>query len=201
MHSILTYILAAGAGLLIAHFISSPPELRSMRLSQLIFVPVGTVLFVYFLPDGSGSSTAGVGEFMCFLGVLGFLIVLLVPNIAFLCGATMSNFLDPQDWTSADEEIALRPIRQMIDKDQYNEALGDLDELLKKHKPTYEALLLKAKLLHHFGSVDETVATLLGLIELSQSTAQQLVVMEFLTLLAGHHQDPPRPLAAGTRRI
>ena len=37
---------------------------------------------------------------------------------------------------------------------QYYQALGDLDALLKKHKPTYEALLLHAKLLHHFGRLD-----------------------------------------------
>jgi tetratricopeptide (TPR) repeat protein len=201
MHSIFTYILAAGAGLLIAHFISNPPELRSMRLSQLIFVPVAMLLFVYFLPDESGSSTPSVGEFMCFLGVLGFLIVLLAPNIAYLCGATVSNFLDPQDWTSIDEEIALRPIRRLIEQDQYNQALSDLDELLKKHKPTYEALLIKAKLLHHFGSVDETVATLLSLIELSHSPAQQLAVMENLASLEGQQQEPPKLLVSGTRHV
>jgi tetratricopeptide (TPR) repeat protein len=202
MHSILTYFLAAVAGVLVAHFISRPPELRTMRLSQLIFVPVAAVLFVYFLPDASGSSgVGGVGEFMCFLGVLGFLILLLGPNIAYLCGMSLSNLLDPQDWTSDEEEIALRPIRRLIDKDQYNQALADLDELLKKHKPTYEALLIKAKLLYHFGSVDETVATLLSLIELSQTTAQQLAVMELLAILEGQHQDPSKPIIPSARRI
>jgi tetratricopeptide (TPR) repeat protein len=202
MHSILSYLLAAGAGVLIAHFISRPPELRSMRLSQLIFVPAAMVVCVYFLPGGGESSAVGgVGEFICFLGVLGFLVLLLAPNIAYLCGTGLSNLLDPQDWTSAEEEIALRPIRRLIDKDEYSQALADLDELLKKHKPTYEALLLKAKLLHHFGSVDETVATLLGLIELSRTTPQQLAVMELLAILEGRRQDSPRPLAAGTRRI
>jgi tetratricopeptide (TPR) repeat protein len=202
MHSIFSYILAALAGALIAHFISRPPELRTMRLSQLIFVPAAMVLCVYFLPDGSGSSASGgVGEFICFLGVLGFLILLLAPNIAYLCGAGLSNLLDPQDWSSTEEEIALRPIRRLIDKDHYNQALAELDELLKKHKPTYESLLLKAKLLNHFGSVDETVATLLSLIELSQTTAQQLAVMELLAILEGRHQDPPRPFVPGTRRI
>jgi len=202
MHSTLSYLFAAGAGVVIAHFISRAPELRTMRLSQLIFIPVAMVLGVYFLPVGSGSSgTGGLGEFVCFLGVVGFLILLLAPNIAWLCGASLSNFLDPQDWTCAEEEIALRPIRRLIDKDQYAQALADLEEILKKHKPTYEALLIKAKLLHHFGSVDETVATLLSLIELSQTTAQQLAVMELLAFLEGHYQAAPKPIAAGSRRI
>jgi thioredoxin-like negative regulator of GroEL len=202
MHSILVYLLAAGAGVLIAHFISRAPELRFMRLSQLIFVPAAMVLCVYFLPDGSGSSAAGdLGGLVCFVAVLGFLVLLLAPNMAHLCGAGLSNFLDPQDWTSADEEIALRPIRRLIDKDQFHPALAELDELLKKHKPTYEALLLKARLLYHLGGWDEAVATLLNLIELSQTTQQQLMVMEFLALLEEHHPNPPKPLATGARRI
>ena len=38
--------------------------------------------------------------------------------------------------------------------------------------------MLKSKLLHHFSSVDETVAILLKMIPLSHSTQQQLAVME-----------------------
>src|ERR1039457_1588182 len=125
MHSTVAYVLAAAAGVLIAHFISRAPELRTMRLSQLIFVPVAMVLAVYFLPDGSGSSAGGdIPNFVCFLGIVGFLIILLVPNLAYHCGAGLSNFLDPHDWTQAEEEIALRPIRRLIDKDEFTPALA-----------------------------------------------------------------------------
>jgi tetratricopeptide (TPR) repeat protein len=195
MYSTFSYLLAAVAGVLIAHFISRAPELRSMRLSQLIFVPCAMVLGAFV------SSIGGLAGFVCFLAVLLFLIILLAPNIAYHFGAALSNFLDPHDWTPAEEEIALRPIRRLIDKDQNNQALAELDELLKMHKPTYEALLLKAKLLHHFGSVDETVATLLALIELSKTTAQQLAVMQLLAVLEPHHRTPPKPLTPGARRI
>jgi tetratricopeptide (TPR) repeat protein len=199
MHSIFAYAAAAALGVLIAHFISRAPELRTMRLSQLVFVPLGMVLGVYFLPDGSGSSGSGdIAGFVCCLVAVGFL---LRPNIAYHCGAGLSNFLDPPDWTPAEEEIALRPIRRMIDEDEYTQALADLDELLKKHPPTYEAILIKTKLLYHFGSVDETVATLLGLIGLSKTTAQQLAVMELLAVLENHHRTQPKPLTRGVWRI
>jgi hypothetical protein len=89
----------------------------------------------------------------------------------------------------------------LIDKDQYHPALSELDELLKKRKPTYEALLLKAKLLNHLGGWEEAVATLLSLIELSQTTEQQLMVMGFLDSLEEHHPDPPTPLVGGAHRI
>ncbi len=191
----LSCVLAAGAGLLIAHFISRTTELRAMRLAQLVLVPGAFVLCVLF------SSAGGMEGFICFLAVLGFLAILLAPNIAHFFGTTLSNFLDPHDWTPAEEEIALRPIRRLIDKDQYHEALTDLEALLTKHKPTYEALLLKAKLLHHFGSVDETVATLLSLIELSKTTELQLEVMKLLALLEQQYRPPMKPLAPGPRRI
>jgi tetratricopeptide (TPR) repeat protein len=195
MSLILAYVLAAGAGVLIAHFISRASELRFMRLSQFILVPGALVLCVYF------SDIGGMMGFTCFLAVLGFLAILLGPNIAYHCGAALSNFLDPHDWTPAEEEIALRPIQRLIDKDQYSEALADLEELLKKHKPTFEAVLIKAKLLHHFGSVDETVATLLSLIKLSKITQQQVDVMNLLALLEGQHRSPNKPFAFGARRI
>jgi tetratricopeptide (TPR) repeat protein len=186
MHSI-PYLLAAGAGVLIAHFISRAPELRCMRLSQLVLVPIVMVLCV-------------AGGVLTVLGVV-FLAFLVAPNIACYFGAGLSNFLDSYDWTPTEEEMALRPIRLLIDRDNYRQALAELDELLKKHKPTYEAVLLKAKLLHHIGRVDETAATLPGLIALSHSTAQQLAVMELLDFLEKDHQDPPKPPGSGTRGI
>src|SRR5665213_3512409 len=204
MHTILAYVVAAGAGVLIAHLVSRAPELRFMRLSQLIFVPAAMVLCVYFLPNGNGSSVVeGLGGFICFIGVLGFLVLLLAPNIAYLCGMGLSNFLDPQDWTPAEEEIALRPIRRLIDQDQFHPALAELDELLKKgnRQSTYEALFLKAKLLNHLGGFDEAVVTLLSLIEMSHNTSQQLAVMECLAALEEHRPDTPGPRIAVARRI
>ena len=195
MHLTFAYLVAAGVGVLIAHYISRAPELRSMRLSQLVLVPCALVVGLYFANGG------GMAGFVAFLVVLLFLVILLAPNIGYLIGAGFSNFLDPQDWTSAEEEIALLPIRRLIDKENYRQALGELDELLKTHKPTYEAVLLKAQLLHHIGRVDETVTTLLSLIALSNSTAQQLAVMENLAFLEEDQQAPPNPPAAGARRV
>jgi tetratricopeptide (TPR) repeat protein len=195
MHLTLAYLLAAGAGVLIAHYISRAPDLRSMRLSQLVFVPSAMVLCVYFAASGD------MAGFISFLVVLIFLVLLLAPNIAYHCGAALSNFLDPQDWTPAEEEIALRPIQLLVDKGNYRQALAELDALLKKHIPTYEAVLIKARLLHHIGRVDETVAALLSLIALSNSTAQQLAVMEMIAFLEENQQDPPNPPTSGTRRL
>jgi len=167
--------------------------LRPLRLSQLIFVPASLVFCVSLQGDLPG--------FVCFLAVLGFLVVLLAPNLAYYGGVGLTSFLDPQDWTSAEAEIALAPIQRLIDKDHCHQALTELDDLLKRHTPTYEAVFLKAKLLYHFGRVDETVSTLLSLISLSKSTGQQLAVMELLHSVENDYTSPPPPLTAGARRV
>jgi tetratricopeptide (TPR) repeat protein len=187
MQAALPYLVAAGIGVLIAHFITRGPELRSSRLTLLVLVPIAMVLCA-----AGGPATV--------LGVV-FLAFLLAPSLAHYWGVGLCNFLDGYDWTPTEEELALRPIRLLIDKDNYREALAELDELLKKHKPTYEAVLTKAKLLHHIGRVDEAASTLPGLIALSNSAAQQVAVMELLTFLDKQDQDPPKPPAVGTRRI
>lgn len=202
VHSILSYIIIGGVGLLIAHFLSRAPELRLMRLSQLILVPAILMFAFYLLPSSHGHPViSDIGGLMVFMATAGFLALLLGPNIAFHCGSALCGFLDPHDWTPLEEEIALRPIQRLIDRDQTQQALEELDELLKKHKPTYEALLLKSKLLHHFGSVRETTATLLKMIELSRTTQQQLAVMDALAALPDEFQNPPKPPAPGVRRV
>jgi thioredoxin-like negative regulator of GroEL len=191
----LSFLLGCATGVLLGRCIRCVPELRATHISQFVLVLCAMVLSVYV------SSFGGFAGLTCVLAGVGFLIMLLVPNMAHYGGVGLTNILDPQDWTSTEEEIALRPIRRLIDKDNYRQALAELEELLKKHKPTYEAVLTKAKLLHHIGRVHETVTTLLSLIELSHSTEQQLAVMENLAFLEEHLQSPPNPPASGTRRI
>jgi len=202
VHSILSYIIVGGIGLLIAHFLSRAPELRLMRLSQLILVPAILMFAFYLLPSSHGRpEITDIGGLMVFSAAAVLLGIVLGPNIAFHCGSALCGFLDPHDWTPLEEEIALRPIQRLIDRDQTQQALEELDELLKKHKPTYEALLLKSKLLHHFGSVQETAATLLKMIELSRTTQQQLAVMDALAALPDQYQNAPKLPAPGVRRV
>jgi tetratricopeptide (TPR) repeat protein len=171
-------------------------------LSQLILVPIAAVGAFYLLPRHTGRPTLGdLQNFVQYLAIAGFVALLLAPNIAYYFGMGISNLLDPHDWTPFEEEIALRPIQKLIDKDNYHDALTELDQLLNKHKPTYEALLLKTKLLHHFSSVDETVKTLLEMIPLSHSIPQQLAVMEALSALESQFQSPANIIVPGMRRI
>jgi tetratricopeptide (TPR) repeat protein len=198
MHSILSYLLVAGLGLLIAYYLTWPLELRHLRPFQLVAIPGLMVLFFHLVPAGGLPDAASGAACFVLIAAMAFI---LSPNIAFLFSAGLSNFLDPQDWTPAEEAIALRPIRDLIDDDQNREALAGLDKLLQNHKPTYEAILLKAKLLYHIGDIDDTSAALVQLIGLSKTTQQQLAVMELLALLEKHQPPASRPPARGIRRL
>ena len=198
MDSIAVCMMAAGAGALIAWMLTRAPELRGWRLSQMILVAGGFAAAGWLLRQTHGNPDMGAGIILILIIVL--TAFLLAPNLAFYVGAGLSDFLDPQDWTPAEEEIALRPIRRLIDNDRFYQALGDLEALLKRHKPTYEALMLHAKLLHHFGRWDDTAGALLKAIPLSHTTAQQLTVMELLAALGDRLSGTPEAAVPGTRR-
>lgn len=200
MHSPIAYILVASAGLLLAHFLTRDPDTSRLRLLQLILVPAGFVAAFAALPDPS-EGPGSIGSLMLFFVIIGGLGVLLAPSLGHFFGATLTNFLDPHDWTPAEEEIALRPIVKLIDKNLYQDAFAELEKLLKKHKPTYEALNLKAKLLNHFQRFDETVAALLQMLRLSHTAEQQLIVMELLSGLDRHLSGPARIPVLGVREI
>lgn len=136
-----------------------------------------------------------------FGATIGGLLLWLAPKISGVGAAGLTGFLDRQEWTPAEEEIGLRSVRRLIDADRFREALTELEVLLKKHPPTYEALMIRAKLLYHFGRIEETGATLVKLIGLSKTTEQQLAVMELLAVLEGLQPPATRPAAAGRRRF
>ncbi|HEY3857671.1 MAG TPA: tetratricopeptide repeat protein [Verrucomicrobiae bacterium] len=201
MHSPIAYIVVAGAGLFLAHFLTRDPDAGHLRLLKLVLVPAGFVAGFAALPDRSNGPGGNIGSLMLFLVIIAGLGVLLAPNIGHFFGAALTNFLDPQDWTPAEEEIALRPIVKLIDKYRYQDAFVELEKLLKKHKPTYEALNLRAKLLNHFQRFDETIATLLQMLRLSHTAEQQLIVMELLSGLEGHQSGVARDPVLGAREI
>jgi thioredoxin-like negative regulator of GroEL len=184
-----SYIIAFVAGVAIAWFLTQAPELRTWRLFQLVLLPAIFLMMVALCQGGGQPNMAG-GVAMVLLIV--FVAFLLAPNIAYHCGVGVSNFLDPMDWTPV-EEIALRPIRRLIDKDRFYEALGDLETLLKKHKPTHEALLMYAKLLHHMGRIEDTSSALLKSLPLAHTADQQLVITQLLAELPA---PPPAGLTA-----
>jgi tetratricopeptide (TPR) repeat protein len=199
--SVLPYILSGIAGLIVASLLTRAPELRPLRLVQLVLVPLGFIAASAVMPEPSSGQVGAMGSLVAFSVILGFLAILLAPNIAHLFGVAFSGLLDPQDWTPAEEEIALRPVVRLIEKDRFSEALTELDELLKKHKPTYEALHIRAKLLNHFRRFDEASATLLQMIRLSYSTGQQLIVMELLATLDSSQSRSKGPFVPGVRRM
>jgi hypothetical protein len=175
--------MLGAAGAVLAHFVSRAPELARLRRIQMVCVPFVLVMGCALLPDAGAATIGDMARLPTFVLTMFVLALLIAPSIAFHCGAGFTNLIDPQNWTPANEELALNPIRKLIDRDLHREALHELERLLQTHEASYEALLLKTKLLFHFSSHHATVATLLQMIRLSQTPAQQMAVMESLHAL------------------
>lgn len=203
MQSIISNIFAAAFGFVLVHFLTRAPELRPLRLVQSIFVPLLFMAAVSLLPDPATSpgGIAAVGQVIMFAAVIVLIGVIIAPNIGHICGSGLMDFLENADWTPLEEEIALRPIRQLIDKDQFQEAHDELEEILKTHKATYEALHLRAKLQNFFQHYDEARAALLQMLPLSNTPDQQWVVFELLATLEEHDKAPSDTAEPGARPI
>ena len=177
MHSPFWYVAIAALGLSLGYFLTRAPELRHWRVAEMTAIP-GLLLGIWRMSPANGLPTAaGGGAIYVLIAVLAFV---LAPVISHHLSVGFENFLFRANWTRAGEEIHLRPIRRLIDEDQFHEALRELNELLEKHPATYEAALLKAKLLYHIGGVEETAAALTQLIGQCQTVEQQLGAMDAL---------------------
>lgn len=183
MNEIRIYAILITVGLAVGFLGTIPMELRRLRLIQMVLLPVLLSGMYFQIPKGP-PVVEDLLAFLIYLWPLGMLAVLLAPNIAWFCGYGIQSAIDPQDWTSNDEEIVLKPVSQLIDGEDYQEAYKTLERLLKKHRPTYHALLLRAKLQYHFGKVKHARQTLLQMIELAQHEDQQLAAMRLYHELA-----------------
>jgi hypothetical protein len=177
MNDLRIYAILVIVGLAIAFIGTIPMEVRRLRLIQLVLLPVLLSGMYFQIPKGP-PVVEDVLAFLIYLWPLGMLAALLAPNIAWLCGYGIQSAIDPLDWASHDDEIELKPVSQLIEGESYLEARKTLERLLKKHPPTYHALLLRAKLQHHFGETKQVRQTLLEMIALAQHQDQQLAAMQ-----------------------
>jgi hypothetical protein len=199
MTAVLEYIISASLGVFVAWLLTRVPELRHLRAWQMILVAGAFTGICWVMRETHGRPEMGTDIIL--IVIIALTAFLLAPNIAHYCGAGLSNFLDRQDWTPAEEELALRPIKELIDQDRYYQALGDLECLLVKHKPTYEAMILHAKLLHHVARWADTSEALLKAIRLSHTAQQQLVAMELLAQLEDRLTVAPQSAVPGRRQF
>jgi tetratricopeptide (TPR) repeat protein len=183
MNEIRIYAFLVTVGLTIGFIGTMPSDLRRLRLMQMVLVPVLLSGMYFQIPKGP-LAVEDLLAFLLYLWPLGMLAALLAPNIAWFCGYGIQSAIDPQDWTSCDEEIVLKPVNQLIEREDYQAAYKTLEDLLERHRPTYHALLLRAKLQYHFGKIKQARQTLLKMIELAQHPDQQLAAMRLYHELA-----------------
>jgi hypothetical protein len=175
--------LLIGGSILMAFLMTTPLELRHLRVIQMVLLPCLLMAMRYLMMPAPASTHANEPASVAFLRYLPLAMTvaaLLGANIAYFCARVVEGTIDPHDWTPQEEELAMAPVRRLVQEDRYREALEALEKLLSRHKPTYEALLLKAKLLNHFGQSLPARQTLLSMLRLTRSAAQQTAVMQGL---------------------
>ena len=132
MLAIAAYTIAAGLGILLVLLLTHAPDLRHLRRWQIVPVPGVFLTMCWIMRDTGGKPAMGADIML--LVLIAITAFILAPNIAHLCGASVSNFLDRQNWTPAEEELALSPIRKLINSDRYYQALGDLEALQARQR-------------------------------------------------------------------
>jgi hypothetical protein len=166
-----------------AYLMTIPIDLRRLRLVQMVLLPCSLVA-VHFLvvpaakPDRI--EAADIADFLLFLPFIGIMACLLAPNIASGCAYLVQSIIDPHRWEPQEGEIDTSPIRRLIREGRHAEALKELSQQLGRSRGSYEAFLLQAKLLYHFGRKGAARDILLRALRYSETGLQQEVIMQAL---------------------
>jgi hypothetical protein len=180
-HKRLVYQEIIVVGLVLAYLLSWHPELRKLRGIQMVCIPWAMACIYAKFPENRGVIVAeDINEFLFYLTPLTFLAMAIAPSLTYYCGLLISNIISPLNWTANDEEVVLKPVRDLINADQPAKALRKINQILRNRKMTYEAGFLRAKLLYHHGEKQEAKKALLNLLRIAKSKQQQVGVIEVL---------------------
>jgi hypothetical protein len=145
--SIYLYLLVIGV---VLGFIATwPHELRLLRPAQMLLFPVLLAcLCRAWLKYGPSFADKALSGVILLATGIGFLVTL-IPNFIWL----FRTLTQPADFRLEgryiDEDAHLRPIRDLAEAEQYQDACERLETLLKSHRADFPALHLLVQLYHH----------------------------------------------------
>jgi hypothetical protein len=174
-------LLLAGLGLFIGFITTSPLELRHRRLFHMVLVPVLLVGMRQLIPGGQDVA-ANLAGFTGFLVPMLLLALLLAPSVGWIVSGTLVSVLENPDNGPA-HDLELHQVRQRISSGQNEEAYKLLTRNLRRTKPTYEALYLKAALEREMGMIARARRTVRQMGKFAIHDTQKQVVAEVLRSL------------------
>lgn len=174
-------LFLAGLGLFIGFIFTSPMDLRHRRLLYMVLIPVLLLGMRHLIPDGRDLAVNLAG-FTGFLVPMIILAVLLAPSLGWLFSGALMSVLDHPDNRQA-KTLELHQVRRRIASGQRAEAYTLLTRNLRRTKPTYEALYLKAALELEMGRIGRAHRTVRQMSQFTMHHSQKEFVAEILSSL------------------
>jgi len=174
-------LFLAGLGLFIGFITTSSMDLRQRRLLHMALVPVLLVGLHHLIPAGRDLAVNLAG-FTGFLVPMLILAVLLAPSLGWLFSGALLGILDHPDHRP-EQTLELHQVRRRIASGQRAEAYQLLARNLRRAKPTYEALYLKAALELDMGKISRARRTVRRMRRFAIADAQMQLVAQLLRRL------------------
>jgi len=177
----LDFVLA-GLGLVIGFVATCPLELRHRRLLYMTLIPLLLIGMRQLIPEGHDVAVNLAG-FTGFLVPSLLLALVLAPSLAWaLSGVLMAVFDNPDNRPV--QGLDLHQVRRRSAAGLHGEAYRLLTRNLRKNKPTYEALYLKAALEQEMGMPARARRTVRRLGRYACHDAQRQFVTQLLQTLS-----------------
>ena len=174
MNSIGAYIILTLAGAGLGYAATIPQVLRKLRRLDVVILPVVICSFYAAWARVSLSATDRVLSALLVLLAAAGLAMTIAPSVAWYFSRQKENFVARLDGTAIDEDEGLKPVRELVEADKYEEACRLLESLLKNHRATFPALLLMTQLYHHLKQDQRAEQCLQFMIHLSHGEEEQL---------------------------
>jgi hypothetical protein len=161
-------------GVVLGFVATLPDELRLLRQAQMLLSPIllcciarACLKFGRLFPDKALSAVILVSA------IVGT-VVTFAPNFIWLF-RSLTHRTDFQfEGRYIDEEEHLQPIRNLVEAEQYPQALERLETLLKTHRPDFPALHLLAQLYHKLNKNKRAERCLLFMIRSASTDEERL---------------------------
>ena len=142
------YLYLLFIGVVLGFLATWPNALRLLRPAQMLLFPILLCcMWRAWTKLGPSFSDKALSGMLLLATGIG-LVVTLVPNLKWLLRSMTEQTAFRLDGRYIDEDDHLRPIRKLVEANQYAAACQQLEELLKTHRADFPSLLLLVQLYH-----------------------------------------------------
>jgi hypothetical protein len=193
LQSKIAYLVVVLAGAVAAWRATQPPQLRWLRIFQMLLLPV---LFCAVFRGVAGlvfGTLHPVIAVPLLLTAAASLFLTLAPNLVWsFQSSRLESLTAPRRKPQLLDDTHLQPIRQLIDGQQFGQACARFEILLKSHRGDFPQIRLLTQLYHQLKRNKQAERSALQMIGLARNISEQLTAMHFYHELTG---DKPKPAA------